>query len=361
MNTFGQIFRITTFGESHGPALGCVIDGMPAGIKIDLDAVQSMLDRRRPGQSALTTARDEKDRIEVLSGIFEGLTTGMPIAVIVRNDNARSSDYENLRHAFRPSHADFTYQAKYGIRDYRGGGRSSARETLARVIAGAFAMQALKEYGVSITAYTSAIGEVEVTKTYIELDLGLVDSNPVRCPDADIARLMQEQIEQARREGDTLGGVVTCVVRGLPAGVGEPVFGKLQSLLAGAMMSINAAKGFEYGMGFAGARRRGSEMIDTWLAPDDLVTRPHTRTNHSGGIQGGISNGEDIYMRVAFKPVATLMREVETIDERMQPVTLRVHGRHDACVVPRAVPIVEAMAAITVYDALLCSAVNHMR
>ena len=353
MNTFGQIFRITTFGESHGPALGCVIDGMSAGIKIDLGAVQAMLDRRRPGQSALTTARDEKDRIEVLSGIFEGLTTGMPIAVIVRNDNARSSDYENLRHAFRPSHADFTYQAKYGIRDYRGGGRSSARETLARVIAGAFAMQALKEYGVTITAYTSAIGEVEVTKTYLELDLGLVDSNPVRCPDADTARLMQEQIEQARREGDTLGGVVTCVVRGLPAGVGEPVFGKLQALLAGAMMSINAAKGFEYGMGFAGARRRGSEMIDTWLAPDDIVARPHTRTNHSGGIQGGISNGEDIYMRVAFKPVATLMREVETIDERMQPVTLRVHGRHDPCVVPRAVPIVESMAAITVYDALL--------
>lgn len=355
MNTFGQIFRITTFGESHGPALGCVIDGMPAGIKIDLDAVQAMLDRRRPGQSALTTARDEKDRIEVLSGIFEGLTTGMPIAVIVRNDNARSSDYENLRHAFRPSHADFTYQAKYGIRDHRGGGRSSARETLARVIAGAFAMQALKEYGVTITAYTSAIGEVEETKTYLELDLGLVDSNPVRCPDADTARLMQEQIEQARREGDTLGGVVTCVVRGLPAGVGEPVFGKLQALLAGAMMSINAAKGFEYGMGFAGARRRGSEMIDTWLAPDDIVARPHTRTNHSGGIQGGISNGEDIYMRVAFKPVATLMREVETIDERMQPVTLRVHGRHDPCVVPRAVPIVESMAAITVYDALLMS------
>lgn len=353
MNTFGQIFRITTFGESHGPALGCVIDGMSAGIKIDLGAVQAMLDRRRPGQSALTTARDEKDRIEVLSGIFEGLTTGMPIAVIVRNDNARSSDYENLRHAFRPSHADFTYQAKYGIRDHRGGGRSSARETLARVIAGAFAMQALKEYGVTITAYTSAIGEVEVTKTYLELDLGLVDSNPVRCPDADTARLMQEQIEQARREGDTLGGVVTCVVRGLQAGVGEPVFGKLQALLAGAMMSINAAKGFEYGMGFAGARRRGSEMIDTWLAPDDIVARPHTRTNHSGGIQGGISNGEDIYMRVAFKPVATLMREVETIDERMQPVTLRVHGRHDPCVVPRAVPIVESMAAITVYDALL--------
>lgn len=359
MNTFGQIFRITTFGESHGPALGCVIDGMPAGIKIDLDAVQSMLDRRRPGQSALTTARDEKDRIEVLSGIFEGLTTGMPIAVIVRNDNARSSDYENLRHAFRPSHADFTYQAKYGIRDYRGGGRSSARETLARVIAGAFAMQALKEYGVTITAYTSAIGEVEEARTYLELNLGLVDSNPVRCPDADTARLMQEQIEQARREGDTLGGVVTCVVRGLPAGVGEPVFGKLQALLAGAMMSINAAKGFEYGMGFAGARRRGSEMIDTWLAPDDLVTRPHTRTNHSGGIQGGISNGEDIYMRVAFKPVATLMREVETIDERMQPVTLRVHGRHDPCVVPRAVPIVESMATITVYDALLMSAVSR--
>lgn len=360
MNTFGHIFRLTTFGESHGPALGGVIDGMPAGVKIDLEAVQAMLDRRRPGQSALTTSRNEKDRLEILSGMLDGVTTGTPIGFVVRNDNNRSADYDNMLHVFRPSHADFTYQAKYGIRDHRGGGRSSARETLSRVVGGAFAMQALAAYGVSVQAYTSAIGAVELEKEYTEVDLSLIESNPVRCPDEAVAQLMQAQIEQARSDGDTVGGVVTCVVRGLPAGVGEPVFGKLQALLAGAMLSINAAKGFEYGMGFAGARRRGSEMIDTWLAPDDLVARPHTRTNHSGGIQGGISNGEDIYMRVAFKPVATLLREVQTIDDEMHAATLKVHGRHDACVVPRAVPIVEAMAAMTIYDAMLCSGLSRV-
>lgn len=359
MNTFGQIFRLTTFGESHGPALGGIIDGMPAGIKIDLDRVQAMLDRRRPGQSSLTTSRDEKDRLEVLSGLFEGVTEGTPIGFVVRNGNARSADYDNLRHIFRPSHADFTYQAKYGVRDHRGGGRSSARETLSRVVGGAFAMQALEQFRVSVVAYTSVIGEVELTKPYTELDISLVYTNPVRCPDADAAARMQQAIETVRSEGDTLGGVVTCIVRGLPAGIGDPVFGKLQALLASAMMSINAAKGFEYGMGFSGCRRRGSEMIDTWLAPDDKIGRPHTLTNHSGGIQGGISNGEDIYMRVAFKPVATLLREVQTIDDNMCPATLRVRGRHDACVVPRAVPIVESMAAMTVYDALLCS--QHSR
>lgn len=357
MNTFGQIFRLTSFGESHGPALGGVIDGMEPGVKIDLDRVQAALDRRRPGQSSITTPRDEKDRVEILSGMFEGVTTGTPIGFIVRNGNARSEDYENMRHLLRPSHADFTYQAKYGVRDHRGGGRSSARETLSRVVAGAFAMQALEREGVSVFAYTSAVGDIELNRDYAQLDFSLIDSNPVRCPDPETAARMQKLIEEVRNEGDTIGGVVTCVVRGLKAGVGEPVFGKLQAQLAQAMMSINAVKGFEYGMGFDGCRHRGSEMIDTWLAPDENCARPHTLTNHSGGIQGGISNGEDIYMRVAFKPVATLLREVQTIDDQFRPATLRARGRHDACVLPRAVPVVEAMAAITVYDALLRSRV----
>ncbi len=355
MNTFGQIFRLTSFGESHGPALGGVIDGMEPGIKIDLDRVHAALDRRRPGQSAITTARDEKDRVEILSGMFEGRTTGTPIGFIVRNDNARSADYENMRNAFRPSHADFTYQAKYGVRDHRGGGRSSARETLSRVVAGAFAAQALELQGVSITAYTSAVGDISLPDDYSSLDFSLIESNQVRCPDPEAAAKMLKLIEEVRAQGDTVGGVVTCIVRGMPVGVGSPVFGKLQARLAEAMMSINAAKGFEYGMGFEGCRRRGSEMIDTWLPPTSEGGRPHTATNHSGGIQGGISNGEDIYMRVAFKPVATLLREVQTIDTEFRPVTLHAHGRHDPCVVARAVPIVEAMAAIALYDSLLLS------
>lgn len=355
MNTFGRIFRLTTFGESHGPALGGVIDGMEPGVKINLDRVQEALDRRRPGQSAITTQRDEKDRVEILSGMFEGVTTGTPIGFVVRNDNARSADYENMRHVFRPSHADFAYQARYGVRDHRGGGRSSARETLSRVVGGAFAMQALEGRGVRIDAFTSAVGDISLKDDYRALDLSLIDSNPVRCPDAEAAERMQRLIEAVRSEGDTIGGVVSCVVRGLKAGVGDPVFGKLQAQLASAMMSINAAKGFEYGMGFEGCAHRGSEMIDTWLPPTSEGARPRTATNHSGGIQGGISNGEDIYMRVAFKPVATLLREVETIDDQYRATTLHARGRHDACVVPRAVPVVEAMAAITIYDALLCS------
>ncbi len=355
MNTFGRIFRLTSFGESHGPAIGGVIDGMQPGIGIDLSRVQAALDRRRPGQSSITTSRRESDRVEILSGLIDGVTAGTPIGFIIRNSDRHSADYDNLRHAFRPSHADFTYQARYGLRDHRGGGRSSARETAVRVVAGAFAMQALEKSDIGIVAYTSSIGGIELKKNYPQLDLGLVESSPVRCPDPDTARQMESLIEKVRSEGDTVGGVVTCVVRGLPAGVGQPVFGKLHARLADAMMSINAAKAFEYGMGFEGCRHRGSEMNDAWLAPDDITPRPHTATNHSGGIQGGISNGEDIYMRVGFKPVATLLQDVATIDDRLRPVTLRARGRHDACVVPRAVPVVEAMAAITVYDALLLS------
>ncbi len=351
MNTIGKIFTFTGFGESHGAAIGGVIDGMPAGVKIDLEAVQHELDRRKPGQSAVTTARKESDRVEVLSGLFEGVTTGCPIGFIIRNENQHSNDYDQLRDAFRPSHADFTYTAKYGLRDHRGGGRSSARETATRVVAGAFARQALEQMGVSVRAWTSQVGDVALSKPYTQLDLSLAESNPVRCPDAVMASQMEELILKVKAEGDTIGGVVSCVVSGLPAGVGDPVFGRLSARLAEAMMSINASKGFEYGMGFDGVARRGSEVADRFKVADD--GRITTLTNHSGGIQGGISNGEDIYFRVAFKPVATLLQDVETIDKNGNAVVLKARGRHDPCVVPRAVPIVEAMAAIVLLDACL--------
>lgn len=357
MNTFGNRFTLTCFGESHGPAVGGVIDGMEPGIEIDLDAVQRELDRRRPGQSAVTTARDEKDRVEILSGMFEGKTTGTPIGFLVRNADQHSSDYDNLRDVYRPSHADFTYMTKYGIRDHRGGGRSSARETISRVVAGAFARQALALRGISIVAYASQVGPIVLETPYQDLDLSLVDSNPVRCPDPETAQRMLDLIKAVKADGDTIGGVVTCVVRGVPAGVGDPVFDKLHARLAYAMMSINAAKGFEYGMGFAGAARRGTEVIDNWVSADPAATPTglpfRAATNHSGGIQGGISNGEDIYMRVAFKPVATLLRDVETVDIHGNPAMVRARGRHDPCVIPRAVPIVEAMAAMTIYDSIL--------
>ncbi len=352
MNSFGQRFRLTSFGESHGPAVGGVIDGMEPGIAIDLEAVQRELDRRRPGQSVVTTARDEKDRVEVLSGMFEGKTTGTPIGFIVRNGDHHSSDYDNLRQVYRPSHADFTYQTKYGIRDHRGGGRSSARETISRVVAGAFARQALELRGISIAAYASQIGTISLATPYQELDLSLVESNMVRCPDPEVAARMLELVKKVKADGDTVGGVVTCVVRGVPAGVGDPVFDKLHARLAYAMMSINAAKGFEYGMGFDGAAKRGTEVLDTWVPGADAA-HPRTLTNFSGGIQGGISNGEDIYMRVAFKPVATLLRDVETVDIHGNKAVVHARGRHDPCVIPRAVPIVEAMAAMTIYDSLL--------
>lgn len=351
MNTFGTVFTFTGFGESHGAAIGGVIDGMPAGVRIDLEAVQRELDRRRPGQSAVTTARKESDTVEVLSGLMDGVTTGCPIGFIIRNENQHSNDYDQLRTAFRPSHADYTYTAKYGLRDHRGGGRSSARETATRVVAGAFAKQALAHFGVTIRAYTSQVGSIKVDEDYTALDLNLTESNPVRCPHPVKAAEMERLILDVKRDGDTIGGVVTCVIKGAPVGLGDPVAGRLGARLAGAMLSINAAKGFDYGMGFAGVAMRGSESIDRFAR--DGVMPPHTLSNYSGGIQGGISNGEDIYFRVAFKPVATLLQDIPTIDTEGNPVVWKGRGRHDPCVVPRAVPIVESMAAIVLLDALL--------
>lgn len=351
MNTFGKIFTLTTFGESHGPAIGGVIDGMPPGMEIDLERVQSELDRRRPGQSAITTSRNEADRVEILSGMFEGRTTGTSIGFIIRNGNQRSTDYEQLRHAFRPGHADFTYTAKYGLRDFAGGGRSSARETACRVVGGAFARQALEQRGIRIFAYTSQVGDIVIPLSYNQVDPELIDCNPVRCPHADTAERMEQLIMNVKSDGDTIGGVVTCVATGVPAGLGEPLYGKLSARLAEAMMGINAAKGFDYGDGFAMVSRRGSEVIDPFtVSPGGKIS---TTANHSGGIQGGISNGAPIRFRVAFKPVATLMRDVETIDDAGRPVVLKAKGRHDPCVVPRAVPVVEAMTAMTLLDAML--------
>lgn len=351
MNTFGNIFRLTTFGESHGAGIGGVIDGLPAGIEADLDFLQKELDRRRPGQSALTTARKESDRVEILSGIFEGRTTGCPIGFLVRNENQHSADYDNLRDVFRPSHADYTYHYKYGLRDHRGGGRSSARENISRCVGGAFAKMALRTQGISVAAYTSQVGNVALDNDYRLYDLSLTESNAVRCPDAEKAREMEQLIAKVKADGDTIGGVVTGVVRGCPAGLGEPSFGKLHAALGGAMLGINAVKGFEYGEGFSGVAARGSEQNDEFV-PDGQggIT---TSTNRSGGIQGGISNGGDICFRVAFKPVATLLREQHTVDVNGRPATLTARGRHDACVLPRAVPVVEAMAAMTVLDFLL--------
>ena len=351
MNTFGEIFRLTTFGESHGPAIGGVIDGMPAGISIDLGVVQHELDRRRPGQSALTTPRKESDRVEILSGLFEGKTTGTPIGFIIRNENQHSADYDNLCDVFRPSHADYTYYNKYGIRDHRGGGRASARETAARCVAGAFAKIALQTQGISVKAYTSQVGGIALAGTYKDYDLNAIESNAVRCPDAATAEKMADLIKSVKAEGDTIGGIITGVITGVPVGVGEPVFGKLHAALGAAMLSINAAKGFDYGSGFEGVAQRGSEQNDQFVA--DGEGHVHTLTNNSGGIQGGISNGEDIYFRVAFKPVATLLREQATIDKEGHAATVKARGRHDACVLPRAVPVVESMAAMTLLDYLL--------
>lgn len=352
MNRFGNIFSVTTFGESHGAAIGGVIDGMPAGIEISTDLIQKELDRRRPGQSDIVTARNEQDKVEILSGLFENKTTGQPIGFIVRNADHHSADYSNIKDLYRPSHADFTYSAKYGIRDYRGGGRSSARETISRVVAGAFAKQALKTVGIDICAYTSQVGNITVNKKYTELDLTAIDSNDVRCPDAETADKMKSLILDVKKNGDTIGGIITGIIKGCPVGLGDPAFGKLHAVLASAMMSINAAKGFEYGMGFDGVTHRGSEMIDSFISKDGKIT---TLTNHSGGIQGGISNGQDITFRVAFKPVATLLREVRTVDKDGNATVLKAKGRHDPCVLPRAVPVVEAMAAITILDAWLAN------
>ena len=346
-NSFGNIFRLTGFGESHGPGVGGIIDGFPAGITIDTNFVQQELNRRRPGQSLLTTGRQEPDQVEFLSGIFEGKSTGCPIGFIVWNKNQHSADYENLRGLFRPSHADYTYMQKSGIRDHRGGGRSSARETISRVVAGALAKLALKQIGISVTAYTSQVGAVKLEKDYREYDLSLTESNDVRCPDPVKAQEMAALITQVKAEGDTIGGVIGCVIKGCPVGLGQPVFGKLHAALGNAMLSINAAKGFAYGEGFDHMEWRGSRQNDVFYNNNGRI---ETRTNHSGGIQGGISNGQDIYFRVAFKPVATLLMEQHTVNINGIDTTLKAKGRHDPCVLPRAVPIVEAMAAITLLD-----------
>lgn len=348
MNSFGNIFRLTSFGESHGVGVGGVLDGFPPGIEIDLDFIQKELDRRRPGQSHLTTPRKEGDKVEILSGVYEGLSTGSPIGFLVRNENQHSNDYDNLRELFRPSHADYTYFSKYGHRDHRGGGRSSARETISRCVAGAFAKLALRQIGVSVLAYTSQVGDILLYKNYSQCDLDLIESNPVRCPDVEIAKQMESLIAEVKSVGDTIGGVISCVIKGCPAGLGEPVFGKLHAALGAAMLSINAVKGFEYGEGFSGVTARGSQQNDRFYSNDKGEVLTHT--NHSGGIQGGISNGQDIYFRVAFKPVATLLMEQETVDKNGRQITVKARGRHDACVLPRAVPIVESMAAMTVLD-----------
>ncbi len=355
MNTFGKLFTLTTFGESHGVAVGGVVDGMPPGIPIDIDFIQQELARRRPGQSRITTDRKELDQVELLSGVFEGKSTGTPIGFIVRNRNQQSKDYDSIADLFRPSHADYTYYNKYGIRDYRGGGRASARITLSRVVAGALAKLVLKQKGISITAYTSQVGDITLDKDYQKYDFSLIESNSVRCPEPEKAKEMEALIAEMKREGDTIGGVVTCVIKGCPVGLGEPEFDKLHAQLGAAMLSINAVKGFEYGEGFASASYRGSQQNDVFIPSSDKQQTHDikTKTNHSGGIQGGISNGEDIYFRVAFKPVATLLMEQETVNKEGEATKIDVHGRHDPCVLPRAVPIVEAMAAMTILDALL--------
>jgi chorismate synthase len=350
MNTFGNRFRLTSFGESHGVGIGGVIDGCPAGIEVDMDFIQGELDRRKPGQSPITTSRNEKDRVEFLSGIYKGRTTGTPIGFIVRNEDHHSADYEELKHVFRPSHADYTYQTKYGIRDPRGGGRSSARETIARCVGGGIAKLALNKYGINIQAYTSQVAHIRLDKSYKEYDLALTETNAIRCPDPLKAAEMEAYITRIKAEGDTVGGIVSCVIQGAPAGLGEPVFGKLHAALGSAMLSINAAKGFDYGIGFDAPLSKGSEQNDSFYNEQGQI---RTRTNYSGGIQGGISNGQDIYFRVAFKAVPTLLMEQATVDRDGNEILLKGRGRHDPCVLPRAVPVVEAMAAMTVLDCLL--------
>ena len=347
-NTFGTLFTVTTFGESHGPAIGCIVDGCPAGIPFDTRFLQLEMDRRRPGQSAIVTQRKESDIPQVLSGVFEGKTTGMPIAIVIPNEDQRSKDYDHIARAFRPSHADYTWETKYGVRDYRGGGRSSARETAARVAAGAIAKMFLHSVGIRVQGYVSQVGAIALKNDYTALDLSQTEQNDVRCPDPAMAQKMINLIKKVRKAGDTIGGVVNCVVQGVPVGLGEPVFDRLHADLAKAMMSINAAKGFEYGSGFEGVKMTGSQHNDSWvIGPNG---HPATTTNYSGGIQGGISNGMDIYCRVAFKPVATIVTEQDSLDQQLQPVKVKGKGRHDPCVVPRAVPIVEAMAALVIAD-----------
>ncbi len=349
-NSFGEVFRITTFGESHGVAIGVIIDGCPAGIPIDESYIQSELDRRRPGQSSIVTQRKESDTFELLSGVFEGVTTGTPISMVIRNKDAKSNDYSHISAKYRPSHADFTYHQKYGVRDYRGGGRSSARETAARVAAGAIAKQLCASHGITIHGYVRQVGSITLDKPYQVLDFTQIESNDVRCPDASTAKSMIDLIKEVRKAGDTIGGIVQCVIQGTPVGLGEPVFDRLHADLGKAMLSINACKGFEYGSGFQGVSMRGSEHNDVFEMDGDTVV---TRTNHSGGIQGGISNGMDIYFNVAFKPVATIITEQDSVDTSGNPTKVVGKGRHDPCVLPRAVPIVETMAALVMADHIL--------
>jgi chorismate synthase len=357
-NSFGTAFKITTFGESHGKAIGVIIDGCPAGLDIDENFIQLELDRRRPGQSKIVTQRDESDTAQILSGVFEGKSTGHPISIVIYNEDQRSKDYSHIADKYRPSHSDFTYQMKYGVRDYRGGGRSSARETAARVAAGAVAKMLLNTEGVSINAYVSQVGEIEVKESYKTLNFNEIESTPVRCPDLKTAERMIELIQEVRKAGDTIGGVCACVVQSCPIGLGEPAFDKLHADLAKAMMSINAAKGFEYGSGFAGVTMRGSQHNDAFVIARNEAISPNeakikTKTNYSGGVQGGISNGEDIYFRVAFKPVATIITAQESVNMAGETVEVTGRGRHDPCVLPRAVPIVEAMTALVLADHLL--------
>jgi len=351
-NTFGTIFKLTTFGESHGTAIGGILEGCPAGLSINFDAIENEMQRRRPGQSKIVTQRKEPDSVQFLSGIFEGVTTGTPIGFIIENTNQKSKDYSHIKDQYRPSHADYTFDKKYGIRDYRGGGRSSARETACRVVGGAIAKQFLKD--IEITAYVSSVGNLKLNKDYSELDFKYIEKNPVRCPDPEMAETMEQYIKQVRKEGDTVGGIVSCVIKNTPIGLGEPVFDKLHAQLGKAMLSINAVKGFEYGSGFHGTTMKGSAHNDAFKSDGS------TQTNFSGGVQGGISNGEDIYFNVGFKPVATIMQSQNTIDKDGNQVEMQGKGRHDPCVVPRAVPIVEAMAALTIADLLLLNKLSKI-
>ena len=351
-NSFGNIFKLTTFGESHGKAIGGVIDGCPAGLELNLEAIQNELNRRKPGQSEIVTQRKEPDAVNFLSGIFEGQTTGTPVGFIIENANQKSKDYSHIKDAYRPSHADYTYDKKYGVRDYRGGGRSSARETACRVVAGAIAKQLLKD--IKINAFTSSVGDIYVNKPYQDLDFSKTEKNTVRCPDETIAKKMIAKIKEIKKQGDTIGGTVTCVLQNVPAGLGEPVFDRLHAELGKAMLSINAVKGFEYGSGFCGVTMKGSEHNDLFNADGS------TKTNLSGGIQGGISNGMDIYFRVAFKPVATIMQKQNTLDKSGNIIEMQGKGRHDPCVVPRAVPIVEAMAALVIADYWLLNKITKL-
>ena len=349
-NTIGKIFSLTTFGESHGTALGGVIDGCPAGLEIDLNFIQSELDRRRPGQSNIVTQRKESDKVEFLSGIFEGKATGTPIGFIIKNENQKSKDYDHIIDAYRPSHADYTYDTKYGMRDYKGGGRASARATVSSVVGGAIAKLLLQKHGVKISAYTSQVGDIKLLKDYHSLDLSKTDSNAVRCPDELIADTMIKKIEQVKKDGDTIGGIISCLAQNVPVGLGEPVFDKLHADLGKAMLGINAVKGFEIGSGFEGVKMKGSEHNDLYYKEGKNI---RTKTNNSGGIQGGISDGEDIFFRVAFKPVATIMQKQMTVNSKGEAVEISGKGRHDPCVLPRAVPIVEAMCALVLADHLL--------